>query len=132
MKSWLEGPSPARLLPAIAEVKEDWGFLPRKEKEAKGTVADGSVVSLPYRWILFIDRSEEGESAMQTHSVFTPGLTGENVWTKRWKVNRRILFVWMKRQGIKGKEEFSACYPHRIRGVTALGVPVQKSHHDEN
>ena len=95
-------------------MKEDWGFLPRKEKEAKGTVA------------------EEGESVVQTQSIFTPGLTGENVWTKRWKVNRRILFVWMKRQGIKGKEEFSACYPHRIRGVTALGVPIQKSHHDEN
>ena len=32
---WLEGTSPARLLPAIAKVKEDWGFWLGRKKRNK-------------------------------------------------------------------------------------------------
>ena len=35
---------------------------------------------------------------------------------KRRKMNRRILFVWMGRQEMKGKEEFFTCHLHEIRG----------------
>ena len=121
----MEGPSPTRLLPTIARNGEGLGFLQRKKKEADDAVADGSLVSLPYRWVLFIDRSRGDESAVGVLNVLYPGINWGSIWVKKWKMNRRILFVWMRRQEVKGKEEFLACRTHRIRGVTVLGVPVQ-------
>ena len=35
---------------------------------------------------------------------------------KRRKMNRCILFVWLGRQEMKGKEEFLTCSLHGIRG----------------
>ena len=55
---WLEGTSPACLLPAIAKVKEDWGFWLGRKKRTKGVVANGSMKGLLDQWLLFIGQIE--------------------------------------------------------------------------
>ena len=36
--------------------REGLGFLAKEGEESREAVADGSLVDLPYRWVLFIDQ----------------------------------------------------------------------------
>ena len=46
-------------------------------------MADGSLVSLPYRWVLFIDRSRGDESAVGVLNVLYPGINWGSIWVKK-------------------------------------------------
>ena len=83
----LEGPSPERLVPAIA-TEEVRVFRLEKRNKAESIVANGGLLPMPSQRVLFMGRVKRRD------------------WVKRQKMDRRIQIMWMKNEEPGAKKSF--------------------------